>query len=889
MAVGALRAAGIAAAALGYHVWRLLTKQDSTALADIADSEEGLRSYPLGPEVELSSFSGNSSVAVASSPPSSEAPGLLTPLPEQMESADSAGSEQALNQWSGSPPGRRRPRHVREYEMAVMDNPDTMPHLPNRVPASTSTGQQFTDPRSSSPVFHASSSDPSTSDDHFVLSQRLPSQEAALNDAFPSIRKITPSGSPEDVESPLQGSFSHVGNLDQASSSQPGSLSGTASHHHEETPTASQAAPDLHRTSAARLARLNTVSKQASPTRPHPHHSVLPSHNGHIAGEHSHRRSDSQSASTSNAASSALSQLLQSDTQASTGTPMARDLTEALTALASNKRLLSSMQASRSFSSPDLLSLAQQLHDSGQWPAVQDMVQQEEDEWSHDHAQAQASSGHANYGTVVGRPYTGSVDDQDRIASPACPTLLDSHMNGKSSLDSLKRAREVLETPLALRLDVLAGPAQNKSYTTDLGVTQVTVGRLEDNTLAVADTEVSGHHVVIRWEPSERCWQVTDTGSLNGTFLNGKTISTNNRKQGREHRLSSDDMMQLGSYSKVRVSYLPLEMLDQDMPVYPKKVHTPPSSHNSSPNEEKTDSAAPSVTTPDMASQMHSDHLRLEGCAVSHTGKEHLRRGQGCEDVVHWEVPLRSTPHGPSLFCIFDGHCGRNSAKEARELLPQILADSLSEVSDSMQNGNGADSIWEQTFLTTDNRIKSEEGCTATALLVWKDDLSNVCLQAANVGDSAVVFGDGVQKEGIQMTADHRLTNPDERQRLADMGIHLGQDRTRLYGLNLSRCLGDKFLKDEDLGLSAQPHVSSVIKIAPDQSGVVIMASDGLWDVTDARRVLQIVSRTAKESSGSVKAMTDAVVQHAQRQRTRDDLTVVLLKVKALGSKPSVV
>lgn len=81
---------------------------------------------------------------------------------------------------------------------------------------------------------------------------------------------------------------------------------------------------------------------------------------------------------------------------------------------------------------------------------------------------------------------------------------------------------------------------------------QVTVGRLDDNTLPVPDTEVSGHHVVIRWDPTQRCWQVTDTGSLNGTFLNGKTISTNNRKQGREHQLSSDDMMQLGSYSKVR-------------------------------------------------------------------------------------------------------------------------------------------------------------------------------------------------------------------------------------------------------------------------------------------------------------------------------------------------
>lgn len=176
---------------------------------------QGLRSHPLGPEVELSSFSGNSSVAVASSLPSSEAPGLLTPLPEQLESADSAGSEQALNQWSKSPQGRRRARHVREYEMAVMDNPDTMPQLPDRMPASTSTGRQPTEPQSSSPVFHASSSDPNTTDDQSSLSQRLPSQEAALNDAFPSIRKITPTGSPEDVESPLQGSYPHAGSLDQ--------------------------------------------------------------------------------------------------------------------------------------------------------------------------------------------------------------------------------------------------------------------------------------------------------------------------------------------------------------------------------------------------------------------------------------------------------------------------------------------------------------------------------------------------------------------------------------------------------------------------------------------------------------------------------------------------
>ena len=46
--------------------------------------------------------------------------------------------------------------------------------------------------------------------------------------------------------------------------------------------------------------------------------------------------------------------------------------------------------------------------------------------------------------------------------------------------------------------------------------------------------------------------QVMDVGSLNGTTLNGRTISTNNRRRGREHRLSSDDLLQLGSYTKIR-------------------------------------------------------------------------------------------------------------------------------------------------------------------------------------------------------------------------------------------------------------------------------------------------------------------------------------------------
>ena len=180
--------------------------------------------------------------------------------------------------------------------------------------------------------------------------------------------------------------------------------------------SSSQAAPDLHRHSAVRLARLNTVSRTASPDlSKHPEGTLQ---NGHLADDHAERDADRRAGSqaTSTSASSALSQLLHSDTQPSTGTPMARDLTEALTALTSNKRLLSSMQASRSFSSPDLLSLAQQLHDSGQWNAVQDMVQQEEEEQQfREQSQALNKSGHDNYGTVVGRPHLSAAEDPGEL------------------------------------------------------------------------------------------------------------------------------------------------------------------------------------------------------------------------------------------------------------------------------------------------------------------------------------------------------------------------------------------------------------------------------------------------------------------------------------------
>ena len=178
---------------------------------------------------------------------------------------------------------------------------------------------------------------------------------------------------------------------------------------------------DLERTSASRLARLNTVPRATTLTAATADES---SHGNSSTGidqgvHRTGKRSKSANSTVYSDLEPALSQLLQQpETQPSTGTPMARDLTEALTALASNKRLLSSMQASRSFSSPDLLSLAQHLHDSGQWEAVADRLQQEGEQASRDAEAGEPSragdfdSPHAHYGTIIGRPRQQSIFEE---------------------------------------------------------------------------------------------------------------------------------------------------------------------------------------------------------------------------------------------------------------------------------------------------------------------------------------------------------------------------------------------------------------------------------------------------------------------------------------------
>ena len=254
---------------------------------------------------------------------------------------------------------------------------------------------------------------------------------------------------------------------------------------------------------------------------------------------------------------------------------------------------------------------------------------------------------------------------------------------------------------------------------------------------------------------------------------------------------------------------------------------------------------------------------------------------------------------------VFDGHCGAGAAEEAMEAIQEEMGNLVRDVHDT--------DAFVRAFLVTDDRIQDEAGCTATCVTLRhasaqdrdhdqdQEGGGEIAIRAANVGDSmaymaymANVGAADVANAGdralaaektedaiLTLTQDHRLSNPEERGRLQSHGvIPEGESNTyRLYGLNLARALGDRFLKDEDLGLSAEPHVSDVITLGDDQEALIVIASDGLWDVISADDAMALARRVDRESHGGVVKVAAALAREAEALGSKDDVTVVACRV----------
>ncbi|KAG2300116.1 hypothetical protein Bca4012_011724 [Brassica carinata] len=389
-----------------------------------------------------------------------------------------------------------------------------------------------------------------------------------------------------------------------------------------------------------------------------------------------------------------------------------------------------------------------------------------------------------------------------------------------------------------LSLEVISGPSLGLQYavhSTSTSKLPVSLGRVSSD-MILKDSEVSGKHAQITWNSTKSKWELVDMGSLNGTLLNSRSVShpdLGSRKRGHPVELASDDIITLGTTTLVSVRI-------------------------SSQNEFQ----AP---------------LRI-GVASDPMAARRGGRELPMEDVCYYKWPLPGA-NKFGLFCVCDGHGGAGAAQSAIKIIPEVLANILSDSlkKERVLSQRDASDVLRDVLVKTEARLDDHqyEGCTATVLLVWKDSEEHLFAQCANLGDSACVINhDG---RYIQMTEDHRVTSLTERRRIQEAGLSLRDKETRIFGINLARMLGDKFPKQQDGRFSAEPYISEPLRI--DQSSkdaFAVLASDGLWDVVSPKKAVQLVLQM-REKESSAEKIANGLLNEARVMRTKDNTSIIYL------------
>jgi serine/threonine protein phosphatase PrpC len=205
---------------------------------------------------------------------------------------------------------------------------------------------------------------------------------------------------------------------------------------------------------------------------------------------------------------------------------------------------------------------------------------------------------------------------------------------------------------------------------------------------------------------------------------------------------------------------------------------------------------------------------------------------------------------------IYDGHNGGFAAEYVAEKLPRIFLDKL-----FSQTAPGQ--AFKKAYEIISDELKFQDsGTTAVNFLI-----KNRKIYTANVGDARAIV---ISKERfIQLTIDHRLDNPDERERVENMGgkLYFPYVTTAKGGLMPTRTIGDEYFKT--IGVIATPSVNKY-NIQHDDS-MLIAGCDGLFDFISNEEIADF-ARKIQEPENLLKALKKEVL--LERYGT-DNLTII--------------
>ncbi len=261
------------------------------------------------------------------------------------------------------------------------------------------------------------------------------------------------------------------------------------------------------------------------------------------------------------------------------------------------------------------------------------------------------------------------------------------------------------------------------------------------------------------------------------------------------------------------------------------------------------------------------------------------------EDFLLCAVPAA----GGHAFAVLDGHGGRRAAEHVAAALPALLREAA-------LDDDTVAALWaERAFASLDAGLLDvaradgwDDGCTAL-VAVARPGRSIVLLQ---VGDSnAVVCAD----DGVigPLCPAHRPSEPAEAARLAAAGWGGGGANERLFGLAVSRALGDAGAKSSGDGRLLVPSPEIRTHAIRPADHLLVLACDGVWDHlspdavaraaaagVDSARAAATSERGHVDTTGAdggrlAQAAAEAIADAALDVGSTDNVSVVCVALRA--------
>ncbi|RNF13296.1 protein phosphatase 2C [Trypanosoma conorhini] len=257
------------------------------------------------------------------------------------------------------------------------------------------------------------------------------------------------------------------------------------------------------------------------------------------------------------------------------------------------------------------------------------------------------------------------------------------------------------------------------------------------------------------------------------------------------------------------------------------------------------------------------------------------------EHLVDVAFPTDAPNSKEGLFCVFDGHSGRECAKRCRELIPKAARKYFTRAPEE----NASTTVdFEKVYLEVDSTLEKEltdgSGCTAVTVHVTPDAIT-----CASVGDSrAVLCRNGA---AFDLSNDHKPENALERARIEAAGGSVSENRVNGQ-LAMSRAMGDFTYKSQKNRDPMEQHVIAVPDVVstPRQAGDawVVLACDGIFDVLDNDELLECVLVKKHQGKSNVEICEEICREclappvegggRSARAEGTDNMTIMIVDLK---------